>query len=257
MQDGQDDEDSQDRHYDIKGKAKAVTDTHHIDNGSISNPYLALTPEEEERLRICRPPPSSGPTIGSDWEWNLPLDPGCSESEDESLKVSGERVDVWEMLDGDDETVSYTQGIPSRPSPSPPSVPLQTKLAHYHALKSSTPPIHFNTSLFSNRSFRNPHIYDKLVAYIGIDERASMRGVAQEEESVLWEQARPDKLAAAQEEYVERMKKIRDTERSQGKGRIEFTSSKRRSQEEDKDERAHRKRDKRRHTDREHHKSAR
>lgn len=51
---------------------------------------------------------------------------------------------------------------------------LRQKLASFHALKSSaTQPKHFNDSLLSNKGFRNPHIYDKLVAFVDIDESAS------------------------------------------------------------------------------------
>lgn len=49
---------------------------------------------------------------------------------------------------------------------------LQTKLAQFHALKDdSSNPKHFNDSLMSNRSFRNPHLYAKLVEFVDVDER--------------------------------------------------------------------------------------
>jgi hypothetical protein len=45
----------------------------------------------------------------------------------------------------------------------------QAKLAHFHDLK-RTQNKHFNTSLMSNKSFRNPHLYAKLVEFVDVDE---------------------------------------------------------------------------------------
>ncbi|KAJ7665891.1 HCNGP-like protein-domain-containing protein [Mycena polygramma] len=63
-------------------------------------------------------------------------------------------------------------GIP--PASTEPCDPaIQTKLAQFHALKSSTPPKHFNDSLMGSRAFRNPHLYAKLVEFVAVDERAT------------------------------------------------------------------------------------
>lgn len=49
---------------------------------------------------------------------------------------------------------------------------LQTKLAQFCSLKQdSSSPKHFNDSLMSNRSFRNPHLYAKLVEFVDVNER--------------------------------------------------------------------------------------
>ncbi|KAI0346369.1 HCNGP-like protein [Trametopsis cervina] len=51
---------------------------------------------------------------------------------------------------------------------------IETKLAQFHALKrDSANPKHFNDSLMANRSFRNPHLYTKLVEFIDVDERTT------------------------------------------------------------------------------------
>jgi hypothetical protein len=51
---------------------------------------------------------------------------------------------------------------------------LQSKLAQFHALKrDSCNPKHFNDSLMANRSFRNPHLYTKLVEFVDVNERAT------------------------------------------------------------------------------------
>ena len=49
----------------------------------------------------------------------------------------------------------------------------QAKLSKFHELKRSTNPTHFNDSLMSNRAFRNPHLYAKLVSFVDVDEYAS------------------------------------------------------------------------------------
>lgn len=42
------------------------------------------------------------------------------------------------------------------------------------SLKTSpTAPKHFNDSLMSNRSFRNPHLYHQLVEFVDVDEGCS------------------------------------------------------------------------------------
>ena len=50
----------------------------------------------------------------------------------------------------------------------------QAKLIHFHALKNDpAAPKHFNDSLMMNRSFRNPHLYTKLVEFVDVDEKAT------------------------------------------------------------------------------------
>ncbi|KAJ7587353.1 hypothetical protein C8J56DRAFT_1026316 [Mycena floridula] len=63
-------------------------------------------------------------------------------------------------------------GIPG-PSQNPCDPVIATKLAKFHDLKrSSTDPKHFNDSLMSNRSFRNPHLYAKLVEFVEIGDES-------------------------------------------------------------------------------------
>ncbi|KAF9517503.1 hypothetical protein BS47DRAFT_1290942 [Hydnum rufescens UP504] len=58
-------------------------------------------------------------------------------------------------------------GIPS-PSTNPCDPALEAKLRQFQALKSQGK--HFNDSLMSNKAFRNPHIYTKLVEFVDVDE---------------------------------------------------------------------------------------
>lgn len=51
---------------------------------------------------------------------------------------------------------------------------LQAKLSKFHELKHDPiNPKHFNDSLMSNRTFRNPHLYTKLVEFVDVDERTT------------------------------------------------------------------------------------
>jgi len=64
-------------------------------------------------------------------------------------------------------------GIP--PAPEEACDPeLEAKLAQFHAFKHDVDnPRHFNDTLMSNRSFRNPHLYAKLVEFVDVDESAT------------------------------------------------------------------------------------
>ncbi|KAJ3775945.1 HCNGP-domain-containing protein [Lentinula raphanica] len=50
---------------------------------------------------------------------------------------------------------------------------LEAKLKQFHHLKSPPTSKHFNDTLMSNRSFRNPHLYAQLVEFVDIDERTT------------------------------------------------------------------------------------
>jgi len=64
-------------------------------------------------------------------------------------------------------------GIP-RQSTEPCDPAIEAKLAQFNALKRDPQnPKHFNDSLMSNRSFRNPHLYAKLVEFVDVDERTT------------------------------------------------------------------------------------
>ncbi|KIY47843.1 HCNGP-domain-containing protein, partial [Fistulina hepatica ATCC 64428] len=64
-------------------------------------------------------------------------------------------------------------GIP--PASTAPCDPaIEAKLANFHKLKRDPQnPRHFNDSLMSNRSFRNPHLYARLVEFVDVDERTT------------------------------------------------------------------------------------
>jgi len=64
-------------------------------------------------------------------------------------------------------------GIPAE-STAPCDPAIETKVAQFLALKRDPEnPRHFNDSLMSNRSFRNPHLYATLVEFVDVDERTT------------------------------------------------------------------------------------
>lgn len=64
--------------------------------------------------------------------------------------------------------------VPSRVASLYHSHSSQAKVAQFLALKRDpVNPRHFNDSLMSNRSFRNPHLYATLVEFVDVDERTT------------------------------------------------------------------------------------
>ena len=47
----------------------------------------------------------------------------------------------------------------------------QAKIRQFRSLKAQGK--HFNDNLMANKAFRNPHIYQKLVEFVGIDEKGT------------------------------------------------------------------------------------
>ncbi|WFC96682.1 hypothetical protein MBRA1_003345 [Malassezia brasiliensis] len=115
---------------------------------------------------------------------------------------------------------------------------LSAKLAHFHALKAQG--THFNATLARNRSFHNPHIYEKLVKWADLDETGSnFAAVAHSTHTPpLWDNAQPDVLrdgdivalgtspahpAKAQKAYVDAHEARRVSQRD----RIDFAPARR------------------------------
>lgn len=139
------------------------------------------------------------------------------------------------LLPPPDSTSSPFWGLPPDPGDSQEHLVdplLKAKLAHFHDLKSRDPPTHFNESLLGNRSFRNPHIYDKLVAFVGIDERAwgrerhprdqgeGGRGLPWKEKDTKPQGDLPSRLAEEQRRYTEARQA-----QQKGRSRIDFAEA--------------------------------
>ncbi|KAK0473714.1 HCNGP-like protein-domain-containing protein [Armillaria novae-zelandiae] len=109
-------------------------------------------------------------------------------------------------------------GIPHEPSDScDPAI--ETKLAQFHALKDdSSNPKHFNDSLMSNRSFRNPHLYAKLVEFVDVDERITNFPKDVWDPNDLDEEWFADRIA-------EKQKARSEQQSSSKRSQIDFTSS--------------------------------
>ncbi|KIY70078.1 HCNGP-domain-containing protein [Cylindrobasidium torrendii FP15055 ss-10] len=121
-------------------------------------------------------------------------------------------------------------GIPP-PSRAPPDPALQAKLAQYQALKNDpVNPRHFNDSLMSNRSFRNPHLYAKLVEFVDVDEHATNFPKATWDPDDLRPEWYADKIAEVQKARYEQQSAT-----SSKRTQIDFTSSKSKEKDREKD----------------------
>jgi hypothetical protein len=116
-----------------------------MDSESSRNGASEEPQDELFRIRtLVRPPPIPGVV-----DWGIP--PESDEPGDAAIAVG-----IFVVL------VSYNLFF------------VQTKVAQFLALKKdSNNPKHFNDSLMSNKSFRNPHLYTKLVEFVDVDERAT------------------------------------------------------------------------------------
>lgn len=105
---------------------------------------------------------SSDGQIPSEQTLDLDLPPGPAEDELDRIRTLLRPPPIPGLIDW---------GIPG-PSTAPCDPAIKIKLAHFSTLKHDPDnPKHFNDSLMSNRSFRNPHLYTKLVEFVDVDER--------------------------------------------------------------------------------------
>ncbi|KAF9011531.1 HCNGP-domain-containing protein, partial [Hymenopellis radicata] len=125
-------------------------------------------------------------------------------------------------------------GIP--PPPTGPCDPvIEAKLAQFHVLKNDPDsPRHFNDSLMANRSFRNPHLYTKLVEFVDVDERASNFPRERWDPSDLHPDWYADKIAEVQKARSEQQSSSNKTAGGQ-RSQIAFTSAKPKDKDKDKD----------------------
>ncbi|KAJ8693948.1 hypothetical protein PTI98_008887 [Pleurotus ostreatus] len=111
-------------------------------------------------------------------------------------------------------------GIPP-PSTEPCNATIEAKLAQFHALKrDSKNPKHFNDSLMSNRTFRNPHLYAKLVEFVDVDERTTNFPKDIWDPEAVRDEWFADKIAEVQKARSEQQ-----AESSGKRSRIEFTTT--------------------------------
>ncbi|KAF8623195.1 hypothetical protein AX17_007518 [Amanita inopinata Kibby_2008] len=116
-------------------------------------------------------------------------------------------------------------GIPPE-SQKPRDPAISTKLSHFHTLKRDPAnPKHFNDSLMSNRSFRNPHLYTKLVEFVDIDERTTNfpRGVWDPSELVKRPEWFAEQIAEQQKKRYEQQTASQSS--ASKRSHIDFTST--------------------------------
>ncbi|KAF9051759.1 HCNGP-like protein-domain-containing protein [Panaeolus papilionaceus] len=102
---------------------------------------------------------------------------------------------------------------------------LEAKLKQFAELKKNpTNPRHFNDSLMSNRSFRNPHLYTKLVEFVDVDERSTNFPKDIWDPTDLKMEWFADQIADAQKERSEKQAVMQNSGK---RSRIDFASSSR------------------------------
>lgn len=96
-------------------------------------------------------------------------------------------------------------------------IELEAKLRRFTELKAQD--VHFNQSLMSNKSFRNPHLYAKLVEFVEVDEGATNFPREQWDPHVFQKNWLAESIAEAQKLKYERLQ----TSQAPGKrSRIDF-----------------------------------
>ncbi|KAF9648375.1 HCNGP-domain-containing protein [Thelephora ganbajun] len=101
------------------------------------------------------------------------------------------------------------------------------KLKHFHTLKNDPDaPKHFNDSLMMNRSFRNPHLYAKLVEFVDVDEKATNFPRDVWDPTDMPEEWFADKIADAQKIRYEQQ--TSSSNHREKRSRIEFSTGRRR-----------------------------
>jgi len=114
---------------------------------------------------------------------------------------------------------------PASQNPCDPGV--EAKLMHFHTLKNDpNAPKHFNDSLMMNRSFRNPHLYAKLVEFVDVEEKATNFPRDVWDPTDMHEEWFADKIAEAQKIRYEQQ--ASGSSQREKRSRIEFATSRRR-----------------------------
>ncbi|KAH9837226.1 HCNGP-like protein-domain-containing protein [Rhodofomes roseus] len=117
-------------------------------------------------------------------------------------------------------------GIPPPPPSAPCDSALEAKLTQFMSLKRDpNDPKHFNDSLMSNRSFRNPHLYTRLVEFVDVDERATNFPEELWDPTDVREEWYADRIAEAQKARSEQQS---TQDGSAKRTKIDFASSSRR-----------------------------
>ncbi|TBU55339.1 HCNGP-like protein-domain-containing protein [Dichomitus squalens] len=113
-------------------------------------------------------------------------------------------------------------GIPPEPT-EPCDEAIKAKITNFLKLKRDPQnPRHFNDSLMSNRAFRNPHLYTKLVEFVDVDERTTNFPKHIWDPLNVKEEWYADRIAEAQKA---RSEATSASQHSSQRSRIEFASA--------------------------------
>ncbi|KAF5310599.1 hypothetical protein D9619_008247 [Psilocybe cf. subviscida] len=151
-----------------KGEVKNATDVRRIPKAQVIIKRPSTTLKHQPRAHISDDITQEGiPATSSQFSVDptpAPLQPNAP---------SDELVQLRATLRPPSSPGAEDWGIP--PASSEPCDPaLMTKLTQFATMKrDSVNPKHFNDSLMSHRSFRNPHLYTQLVDFVDVDERAT------------------------------------------------------------------------------------
>ncbi|KAI0032865.1 HCNGP-like protein-domain-containing protein, partial [Vararia minispora EC-137] len=171
------------------------------------------------------PSPRTQPFVGpSDSEQLTQFLPSSS-----SIPPQDELAQIRALLRPPDILGASDWGIPP-PATTPCDPSLETKLAQFHALKHDpTQPKHFNDALMASRAFRNPHLYAKLVEFVGADERSSNFPREIWDPMDVQDGWFADRVAGMQKKRSEEREAAQATSSSNKRMKIDFTSSSRTS----------------------------
>ncbi|KAF8504426.1 HCNGP-like protein-domain-containing protein [Russula emetica] len=234
--DGDDSQSDSEATYDIKARSTAVSENDNESALKFGNDPLTEArrpaPSSKSQIIIRRPvhsKPHPRSRLADDTETPSPpatqaeASSSSTHSEDRSSDLSSnELTKIRELLRPPPIPGVVDWGIPAA-STEPCDPAIEAKLTQFHALKRDPDqPKHFNDSLMSNRSFRNPHLYAKLVEFVDVDERATNFPKEIWDPHDVQEDWLADKIAARQKARSEQQESAQSSNK---RARIEFASS--------------------------------
>jgi len=173
-------------------------------------------PHPRSRLTEDAEPPSSSTSQAE------PSSSSTTSDDRSSELSSNELTKIRDLLRPSPIPGVLDWGIPAG-STEPCDPAIEAKLATFHTLKrDEDQPKHFNDSLMSNRSFRNPHLYAKLVEFVDIDERTTNFPKDIWDPHDVQEDWFADRIAAQQKARSEQQESAQPSNK---RARIEFSSS--------------------------------
>ncbi|KAI0349869.1 HCNGP-domain-containing protein, partial [Trametes cingulata] len=134
--------------------------------------HAPAKPHLRTRLPEDDPAEEPGPSVPSSSR-AVSQDPAASSTASLAQDPSDELTCIRQLLRPPPIPGVEDWGIPPEPT-TPCDEAIKAKITNFLTLKRDPHnPRHFNDSLMSNRAFRNPHLYAKLVEFVDVDERTT------------------------------------------------------------------------------------